>query len=85
MLKVNTNVLLAGVSTAEDVSVRIVSPHQCWREHRQNAVILRERWSSAGRLGLVQDSCLNIAWPLVTQTPALLWEDIGVNASLLNN
>lgn len=36
---------------------------QCWREQRQNGVIRREHGNSVGVLGLVQDSCLNIAGP----------------------
>lgn len=43
------------------------------------------RCSSAGVLGLVQDSCLNIARPRVTQTPAFPSGGWKVNASSLNN
>lgn len=56
---VSTDVWAAGCSRVEVGAARYGSPWQ----GRQNAVVRREHRSSVGVLGLVQDSCLNIACP----------------------
>lgn len=82
---VSTDVWAAGCSRVEVASARFGSPSQRQREHRQNAVFHREHGSSVGELGLVQDSCLNIAGPGQHKHLHSLWEVRRASASLLNS